>query len=220
MAAEILTPEQYADWLTPFQALESLGGLGVVTAVNAMLLRLRSGTLRSVAEKLSWRSGRMLNQIEFAIIDPDDWQNATGVDDPYSDFWTKLGDVLFIDRTDGDSYVITGERIRFDPVVIGSLAPPKKVITASPLPAPIVPLRPHAGSRMQGIYATPTPARKPERARAVGFSEVEAWYGSLGPSEKARGLRWLWAEAKASLGDVKRKQVEPFVRGRKRGPRV
>lgn len=65
------------------------------------------------------------------------------------------------------------------------------------------------------------PALKAKKLPTASGAEVDAWFRGLPAGDQARGIRWLWQNAKAcfegSGRDVKRKQVEKFVEGRTRG---
>lgn len=233
--ADSLSTDEYARWLTPSETLTALSSLGFNVALDALLRRLRMGTLRSVAETLSWRSAGQLEERKRLIIDPDDWLNAQNIGQRDAAFWA-VGDVTFTveDRYSfGPDDELCAFGVRFDPDGIAALVPPvapRRRLETSGAPPPITPLRRGPVVTLKEYLEQRLPD-KPEakirkvrtlrpRKSAIPVSETEVrdWFDALPPQDQARGGRWLWPEAKKHFRPrhVVRKLIEPF--GKSRGP--
>lgn len=209
-------PEDFDAWFTPQALMRELAPLigGLEKAARETEARLRHGLLAAIAGSGHWREGgREVNRI-LVILQPPIWRSAVGISNPYDDFWDS-GRLVVHERGDGArsfAREYTFFDVRFYPHMVAHI-PAIKIARAAPNPPSAIhtpPEQPGPSIAMQS----------PRKGPPVSNDEVKAWHRALTKSDKALGLRTLWDKAKSEVGPgVLRKQIEPFVAGRRTGPK-
>lgn len=184
------TEEEFEGWITPAAALDSLPA----NVHHQIKRRTLMGRLQSGALIAYARQGGIVGDplFEFPIVASAMFQ--LWHDEGSEDFWA-LGDAKFTRiRGDNSGYGMTKTVYRFHDVRLD----PAKF--------------PTVGAAAPRITSPGSP----------NDAHMQQWYNALLPDEKMMGIRQLWAKAKADHPNqhVLRKQIEPFVAGRKRGPRT
>lgn len=215
------TLEEFVTWLSPALALEALEDLSDDTAVRTILTRASNGLILGAATTARWRSGGKPRSAEIMAI-PHDWWAKAEISHTWHSFW-NVGDMV-VRLEDGrySTVEIHLFDVRFEPFGIHAISGGLIARSASTIRAQIAaPPQLHVG-HLQGVprASASAPDERTATPPAVATDAVRAWHRALSKSDKALGLRGLWAMAKNDLGSgVLRKQIEPFVAGRKRGPK-
>lgn len=202
-----ITEEEFAAWLSPASALIVLDQLSDAAAIRAILSRASNGLILGAAATARWTSGGKPKTAELFSI-PSDWWEKSDVAETWHDFWTVGDMVVRLSDVRSSAVHIHLFDVRFDPIGIpailgGLLARSRPPASALRLAAP-----------------RQKPATTDAERAPVTTDDVKAWHRALSKSDKALGIRALWAMAKSDLGSgVVRKQIEPFVAGRTRGPK-
>ncbi len=142
--ARHLSAEEYATWLTPREALDSLPSWPYETKVRTIANSLLDGLIRSVAEVAVAEGGA--EPISLIVLPRSIWNSWACLADP--DFWNAGGREIYSTNTMYPSRTVRLYRIRLDPDGVTALRPdrPASPTLALPLganvrnsPAPLPP---------------------------------------------------------------------------------
>lgn len=185
-----ITPEEFATWLTPSEALSSLQDcLERTEASHAIWDRLKGGIIRAAAEKSSKtvEKGNPNLTDRPSLILPVDWQYFTRSKE--AQFW-KVGDArFFFGRNSrwGQQVTILRYGIRLDPVAVGTLvaAMPSKPRPVAPVAAGAENSDPRDPAETEEAQADKGPPVSDEHLRAWHDLYRRAYSGSVDTEEMA-----------------------------------
>lgn len=208
-------PEDFEAWVSPKALLHELTPLigGRHKAAREADVRLKHGLLTAVAGSAHWSERGRETLSVLVVISPATWKSAPRIGDPDLDFWTSGSLVVNTHEPGRSPLARTFFDVRFYPHSVANIAA-IKIARADPIAVRQSSL-PRV-SRPDGPGTAPTKKGEP-----VSNDQAKVWYRALTRPDKALGLRALWAKAKSEVGPgVLRKQIEPFVAGRRTGPKV
>jgi len=220
MGREFLSEDEFDEWLTPSQALDRLPGIWPrSTKIEWIATRIADGVIDSAADMVFVR-GQPEEHLVLARSDWAEWDHARD-----EQFWIA-GDyngtlvVQISESTEPMRVPFRAYDVRLDPARFDERAEAQQ---ANNLEGWGRALKPVADLIEAQIKAKAPPPSTTEMFRDIKVgtfpqSVIDQWFADLAPEDQAKGIRWLWSKAKADIGPgVKRKQIEPFTKGREPG---
>ena len=215
-------------WITPAKALGLVNAAypGSSSVAAALIERLAIGRIVSrcrtmVTERTVRHATQKPTQIDDAVVKQSFWEEFRKPGHRHKEDWgvgdfevwvAPSSDSLIIVRLVGVTFSKAQLEAEFPEIValrMAALADAVLAYAGRHHPAPSTPPMKKASAHPPAL----------PRLEAVPNSQVEAWYERQRPEVQALGQRDLWEAAKADFPGVKRKQIEPFVKGRPRGRR-
>lgn len=156
-----LSPEEFADWLTPQESINLLkGSMGATIAMSTIVTRLRSGIMRGAAGTyVFYTNGDLTEKGGITVLERSEWMpSSLRSVDP---FWVS-GDFHFEkqDRSSGPYVKLILTEffdVRLDPNGVRAILPPQRAAEApvnAETPQAGEPIR-HPGGRPTKLYWEP-----------------------------------------------------------------
>jgi hypothetical protein len=120
------TDQEFRAWIAPREALNRRGALEPQAAVDALLVRLKSGMLPAVAAIAKWTHEGEKRDDE-RVPFPEEWWGKVSAEHAYDLFWTAASADLTVQDRDGRGLPIYFIDVRLEPDAVLALLDPEEL---------------------------------------------------------------------------------------------